>query len=191
MGTSTGEELFGLILLRSLDLSVRMGGEKKFTLTPEKKKKLRVIIMKRAQDDLKREEELKQKAKDDFLSQKVAPLNIDGLNATALKDTCVKLYQKVWEVMIYSVDFEYRLVKQDSDINELTVQLNDIKGKFMKPQLKKVSKVGSRFTKMAAKKEEPAFSITALKATEKKEFKLEEGKERVDFRKELKHGEEE
>jgi len=176
---------------RSLTKKVKMGGEKKFTLTPEKKKKLRVIIMKRAQDDLKREEELKQKAKDDFLSQKVAPLNIDGLNATALKDTCVKLYQKVWEVMIYSVDFEYRLVKQDSDINELTVQLNDIKGKFMKPQLKKVSKVGSRFTKMAAKKEEPAFSITALKATEKKEFKLEEEKERVDFRKELKHGEEE
>merc|ERR1711921_70573 len=119
-----------------------MGGEKKFTLTPEKKKKLRVIIMKRAQDDLKREEELKQKAKDDFLSQKVAPLNIDGLNASgyaaALKDTCVKLYQKVWETLIYAVDFEYRLVKQDSDINELTVQVNDIKGKFMKPQLKKV-----------------------------------------------------
>ena len=38
--------------------------------------------MKRAQDDLKREEELKQKAKDDFLKQKVAPLNIDGLNAS-------------------------------------------------------------------------------------------------------------
>merc|ERR1712168_106373 len=169
----------------------RMGKEKKFKLTPDKKKKLRVLILKRAQDDLKREEELKQKAKDDFLSQKVAPLNIDGLNATALKDTCVKLYQKVWEVIIYSVDFEYRLVKQDSDINELTVQVNDIKGKFMKPQLKKVSKVGSRFTKMAAKKEEPVFSITALKATEKKEFKLEEEKERVDFRKELKHGEEE
>jgi len=168
-----------------------MGKEKKFKLTPDKKKKLRVLILKRAQDDLKREEELKQKAKDDFLKQKVAPLNIDGLNATALKDTCVKLYQKVWETLIYTVDFEYRLVKQDSDINELTVQVNDIKGKFMKPQLKKVSKVGSRFTKMAAKKEEPAFSVTALKATEKKEFKLEEEKERVDFRKELKHGDEE
>merc|ERR1712168_1566424 len=159
-----------------------MGGkEKKFKLTPDKKKKLRVLILKRAQDDLKREEELKQKAKDDFLKQKVAPLKIDGLNATALKDMCVKLYQKVWETLIYTVDFEYRLVKQDSDI----------KGKFMKPQLKKVSKVGSRFTKMAAKKEEPAFSVTALKATEKKEFKLEEEKERVDFRKELKHGDEE
>jgi hypothetical protein len=46
----------------------------------------------------------------------------------------------------------------------------------MKPALKKVSKVGSRFTKMAAKKEDPGFSVTALKATEKKEFKLEDEK---------------
>merc|ERR1719312_1282719 len=73
---------------------------------------------------------MKQKAKDDFLQGKVGNLNIDGLNATALKDTCVKLYQKVWETLIYTVDFEYRLVKQDSDINELTVQVNDIKGKI-------------------------------------------------------------
>ena len=41
-----------------------------------------MLILKRAQDDLKREEELKQKAKDDFLKQKVAPLKIDGLNAS-------------------------------------------------------------------------------------------------------------
>jgi len=163
-----------------------MGKEKKFKLTPDKKKKLRVLILKRAQDDLKREEEAKQRAKDEFLSAKIPPLNIEGLNMTALKDQCVKLYAKVWETLIYAVDFEYRLVKQDSDINELTVQVNDIKGKFMKPQLKKVSKVGSRFTKMAAKKEEPAFSVTALKQTEKKEFKLEEKEDaRVDFREQL------
>merc|ERR1712168_676502 len=138
--TLLGEGISNSILLRSTSLLpfffnlklARMGKEKKFKLTPDKKKKLRVLILKRAQDDLKREEEMKQKAKDDFLSAKVGSLNIDGLNATALKDTCVKLYQKVWETLIYTVDFEYRLVKQDSDINELTVQVNDIKGKFMK-----------------------------------------------------------
>merc|ERR1712136_567863 len=73
---------------------VRMGKEKKFKLTPDKKKKLRVLILKRAQDDLKREEEAKQRQKDDFLSAKIPPLNIEGLNMTALKDQCVKLYQK-------------------------------------------------------------------------------------------------
>jgi len=162
-----------------------MGKEKKFKLTPDKKKKLRVLILKRAQDDLKREEEAKQRQKDDFLSAKIPPLNIEGLNMTALKDQCVKLYQKVWETLIYTVDFEYRLVKQDSDINELTVQVNDIKGKFMKPQLKKVSKVKKV---LAPKKEDPGFSVTALKATEKKEFKLDEKEEdRVDFRDSLKH----
>jgi hypothetical protein len=48
---------------------------------------LQVLILKRAQDDLKREEEAKLKAKENFLNGKVPKLNIEGLNMSKLHRT--------------------------------------------------------------------------------------------------------
>ena len=37
-----------------------------------------------------------------------------------------------------------KIRKQDYEINELTIKVNDIKGKFIKPTLKKVNKTQNR-----------------------------------------------
>jgi hypothetical protein len=72
----------------------------------------------------------------------------------------------------------------------LTIKLNDVKGKFVKPALKKVSKTANKLAKAAAAAEAPAESFkVALKSTGKDKFALEEEKEedKVDFKAALHH----
>merc|ERR1712181_192719 len=60
------------------------------------------------------------------------------------------------------------------EINELNIAVNDLRGKFIKPTLKKVSKYENKFAKL--QKEASEFSIrTQLKTVKKKEFAMDEG----------------
>ncbi|CAD6237488.1 GSCOCG00002338001-RA-CDS [Cotesia congregata] len=58
-------------------------------------------------------------------------------------------------------------------ISDLNSQVNDLRGKFMKPTLKKVSKYESKFAKLQKKAAEFNFR-NQLKQVKKKEFTLEE-----------------
>ena len=48
--------------------------KKRFALTPEKKRKLKLLIMQKAAEGLKAEQERKEKAKQAYLDSKVKPL---------------------------------------------------------------------------------------------------------------------
>lgn len=55
--------------------------KKRFGLTPEKKRKLKLLIMKKANEDLKNEAEKKMAAKKKYLDEKLQPLpNLTSLN---------------------------------------------------------------------------------------------------------------
>ncbi|XP_017492762.1 PREDICTED: troponin I-like, partial [Rhagoletis zephyria] len=58
-------------------------------------------------------------------------------------------------------------------INDLNAQVNDLRGKFVKPALKKVSKYENKFAKLQKKAAEFNFR-NQLKVVKKKEFTLEE-----------------
>ncbi|XP_076049301.1 uncharacterized protein LOC143029974 [Oratosquilla oratoria] len=60
-------------------------------------------------------------------------------------------------------------------INELNIQVNDLRGKFIKPTLKKVSKYENKFAKLQKKAAEFNFR-NQLKTVKKKEFELEDDK---------------
>ena len=75
----------------------------------------------------------------------------------------------------------------------MTIKLNDVKGKFIKPTLKKVSKTANKLAKMEAMQNAaenaPSFKV-ALKSTGKDKFALEEDEEeKPDFRAALHHEE--
>merc|ERR1712150_173891 len=59
------------------------------------------------------------------------------------------------------------------EINELNIAVNDLRGKFIKPTLKKVSKYENKFAKLQKKAAEFNFR-NQLKTVKKKEFTLEE-----------------
>merc|ERR1711911_462562 len=70
-------------------------------------------------------------------------------------------------------DIEMETIRKDYEINELNIQVNDLRGKFIKPTLKKVSKYENKFAKLQKKAAEFNFR-NQLKQTKKKEFEMEE-----------------
>lgn len=168
--------------------------KKRFGLTPEKKRKLKLLIMKKATEDLKNEAEKKLQAKKSYLDSKVKPLpELGSLNEANLVSICKDLHKQIAEQEEAKYDLEMKIRKQDYEINELTIKVNDIKGKFIKPTLKKVNKTQSKFAKL--EKLEPAgadFRAT-LKSTGKDKFALEDdskGDDKVNFRDQLKSAKE-
>merc|ERR1711892_496716 len=71
----------------------------------------------------------------------------------------------------YDMEFEVR--KRGFEINELNIAVNDLRGKFIKPTLKKVSKYENKFAKLQKKAVEFNFR-NQLKTVKKKEFTMDE-----------------
>merc|ERR1712006_72054 len=68
---------------------------------------------------------------------------------------------------------EFEVRKRGFEINELNIAVNDLRGKYIKPTLKKVSKYENKFAKL--QKEAAKFNFqNQLKTVKKKEFTLEE-----------------
>merc|ERR1711983_726260 len=62
---------------------------------------------------------------------------------------------------------------RDYRINELNIAVNDLRGKFIKPTLKKVSKYENKFAKLQKKAAEFNFR-NQLKTVKKKEFSMDD-----------------
>ncbi|KAL7673820.1 hypothetical protein ACOME3_000099 [Neoechinorhynchus agilis] len=163
--------------------------KKRFGLTPEKKRRLRQLIRQKASEDLKLEASVRAKKKVAYLEQKVIPLqeDIDSLSESDLKDICRDLHNQLSQCESDKYDIEFKIRGNDYEINELTVKVNDIKGKFIKPTLNKVSQVEGKMQKIWKKEKHEDFREN-LKSTGINKFALDENaeKEKVDFRGQLK-----
>ncbi|UJR35036.1 hypothetical protein I4U23_027812 [Adineta vaga] len=164
--------------------------KKRFGLTPEKKRKLRVrflLIMKMATDNLKGEQQRRLEVRKNYIEQRLKPLDdVHSMSDAQLKTLCQELHNQLKATEESRYDLEFRVRKQDYDINELTIKVNDAKGKFVKPSLKKVSKTEQKLNKIKKPKEdEPNFiNMANLKQSTNKFALKEEQKEdeKVKFR---------
>merc|ERR1719167_1265754 len=121
---------------------------RKFKLTPERRRKLKLLIMKKAMEDLKLEAEKKVTQREEYLATKVQPLNLDGLSEREVIKLCESLYRRILVLHGETYDLELKLCQQDYEINEAVVRINDIKGKFIKPNLNRVSKTQQKLARM-------------------------------------------
>jgi len=97
--------------------------------------------MKMATENLKGEQQRRLEARKNYIEQRLKPLdNVSSMSDAQLKSLCEELHQQLKTTEENRYDLEFKIRKQDYDINELTIKINDIKGKFVKPSLKKVSK---------------------------------------------------
>jgi len=158
---------------------------KKFHLTKEKKRKLKVLILQKVQQDLQLEAQKKEEEKRNLIDSLVDPLDIEGASEDDILETLVNLYQRVWDAEKKRLDKEYQIIRKDFELNELTVQINEMSGKFLKPQLKRVNKTKN---KIKLKRNEEAAKAAAfrsgLKATSgpDQKFELVEEERRPDFK---------
>ncbi|XP_011559528.1 troponin I isoform X10 [Plutella xylostella] len=147
---------------------------KKGFMTPERKKKLRLLLRKKAAEELKKEQERKAAERRRIIEERCGkPKNIEDANEAMLKRIIQEYHDRVYVCEGQKWDLEHEVRKRDFEIVDLNNQVNDLRGKFVKPTLKKVSKYENKFAKLQKKAAEFNFR-NQLKVVKKKEFTLEE-----------------
>ncbi|XP_049533297.1 troponin I isoform X5 [Anopheles darlingi] len=147
---------------------------KKGFMTPERKKKLRLLLRKKAAEELKKEQERKAAERRRIIEERCGKAkNLEDANEDQLKDIVKEYYNRMYTCEGQKWDLEYEVRKRDWEISDLNAQVNDLRGKFVKPTLKKVSKYENKFAKLQKKAAEFNFR-NQLKVVKKKEFTLEE-----------------
>ncbi len=161
--------------------------KKKGFMTPERKKKLRTLLRKKAAEELKKEQERKAAERQRVISERCgSKKDIDSASVDDLKNI-VKTYFDKWYASMrlctshsnkhmhnccrYNLEGEMfflqrEVILRDLQINELNMSVSDMKGKFIKPTLKKVSKYENKFAKLQEKAAKFAFA-NQLKAKDK------------------------
>jgi len=152
----------------------KAGGKGKGFMTPERKKKLRKLLRLKAAEELKKEQERKAEQRRQIIAQRCGqPKNLEGANEAALQQILKDLHKKITALEDEKYDLEYEVRQKDFLINELTIQVNDLRGKFVKPTLKKVSKFDK--LKLQTKTNDVDFRSN-LKSVKKETFKMEDDK---------------
>ena len=145
--------------------------KKKGFLTPDRKKKLRKLLMSKAAEDLKRQQLQKEQERQKALSSRTIPLPaIDNVEDHGKLESVYKdLFNHLCKLEDERYDINQVVLDREREISELTIAVNDLRGKFVKPVLKKVSKYDNKFKKMAetSKKEEKADFRNNLKTVKK------------------------
>merc|ERR1712080_514712 len=152
---------------------------KKGFMTPERKKRLRLLLRKKATEELKKEQERKAAERRKVIDQRCGqPKSLEGVSEDGLIKLCEAYYKKVNELEGEKYDMEKEVEVKDYRINELNIAVNDLRGKFIKPTLKKVSKYENKFAKLQKKAAEFNFR-NQLKTVKKKEFAMKEEEEKT------------
>lgn len=162
---------------KRLEEAGRAKKAKKGFLTPERKKKLRKLLMLKAAEDLKQQQLLKEQERQKILKERIVALpDVDSINnQNELEQIARNFIKRIMEIEESKYDHEYHVRQKDFEINELTIAVNDLRGKFVKPTLKKISKYDNKFAKFAKKSQEPgAFGRDNLKQVKKDKWALEE-----------------
>merc|ERR1712111_58246 len=147
---------------------------KKGFMTPERKKKLRLLLRKKAAEELKKEQERKAAERRKVIDERCGlPKDLENASEDQLKQICKEYFDRMYMCESQKYDMEFEVRKRGFEINELNIAVNDLRGKFIKPTLKKVSKYENKFAKLQKKAAEFNFR-NQLKTVKKKEFTMED-----------------
>merc|ERR1711974_186526 len=133
--------------------------KKKGFMTPERKKKLRTLIRKKAAEELKKEQERKAEERLRVIAERCGTkADLENASTDELKKICQQYFDKWYSLEAEMFFLQREVILRDLQINELTISVSDMKGKFIKPSLKKVSKYENKFAKLQEKAAKFAFA---------------------------------
>lgn len=130
-------------------------------------------------EELKKQQERDAKEREAHIARTVPKLELGGLDKSGLENKVRQIYDAVAKLEEEKYDIEFKLRKMETEISELNIVVNDIKGHFVKPHLKKISKTEQKLAKIAevkSKVQGQAFREN-LKSTGQSKFALEEKEE--------------
>ena len=88
----------------------------------------------------------------------VTKADLDSASMDDLKKICQQYFDKWYSLGGEMFFLQPEVILRDLQINELTISVSDMKGKFIKPTLKKVSKYENKFAKLQEKAAKFAFA---------------------------------
>jgi len=137
---------------KRLEEAGKKGKKKKGFLTPERKKKLRKLLMIKAAENLKNQQKQLDSERQSVLSKRITGCpDVDKIEDVGqLSKIYNDLFQKMLQLEEEKYNINFAVSQKDSEINEMTINVNDLRGKFVKPTLKKVSKYDNKFRKALA-----------------------------------------
>merc|ERR1712105_201548 len=145
------------VSLRKQD-TVTMAKKEGF-MTPERKKKLRTLLRKKAAEELKKEQERKAEERLRVIAERCGTkADLENASTDELKKICQQYFDKWYSLEGEMFFLQREVILRDLQINELTISASGMKGKFIKPTLKKVSKYENKFAKLQEKAAEFAFA---------------------------------
>lgn len=151
---------------------------KKGFMTGERKKKLRILLRKKAAEELKRQQEAKANERRRVIAERTgSKKNFDEMSETELVSLCKNFHDRIKNLESDKWDLEYAVGRKEIEIHELQSQVSDTRGKFVKPPLKRVPKYEQKIERMLLNaRKEVGFTVT-LKSVKKDQFKVEEPKD--------------
>jgi len=146
---------------RKAEVRARMAAEaeaskkKKGFMTPARKSKLRMLLRKKAAEELKKEEERKKEQRRRVVGERCGEeKSLDQVPIEGLRDIVQEYQDHIMATESSKYDLEMQLILNDFIINDLTAAVTDLRGKFVKPTLKKVSKFEDKFAALNKKASE-------------------------------------
>merc|ERR1712142_413077 len=137
---------------------IKMAKKKGF-MTPERKKKIRTLLRKKAAEELKKEQERKAEERLRVIAERCGTkADLENASTDELKKICQQYFDKWYSLEGEMFFLQREVILRDLQINELTISVSDMKGKFIKPTLKKVSKYENKFAKLQEKAAKFAFA---------------------------------
>merc|ERR1712243_38945 len=129
---------------------------------------------KKAAEELKKEQERKAAERRKVIDERCGiAKDLESATEDALKQICKEYFDRMYMCESQKYDMEFEVRKRGFEINKLNIAVNDLRGKFIKPTLKKVSKYENKFAKLQKKAAEFNFR-NQLKTVKKKEFTMDE-----------------
>ncbi|XP_046720534.1 troponin I, skeletal, slow c isoform X2 [Silurus meridionalis] len=147
----------------------------KSKISASRKLSLKMLLLQRAVDDLEQEKSTRDEEKVRYLGEKLPPLQISGLSMDDLQKLCRQLHTKIDVVDEERYDFEAKVNKNNKEIHELKLKVQDLGGKFKKPALRKVRVSADEMMRaLLGSKHKGSMDLRAnLKSVKKEDIKQE------------------
>ncbi|KAF5889336.1 troponin I, slow skeletal muscle-like, partial [Clarias magur] len=147
----------------------------KCKISASRKLSLKMLLLQRAMEDLEQETVSRDEEKVRHLGEKLPPLQISGLSMDELHKLCRQLHSKIDDVDEERYDFEAKVNKNNKEIHELKLKVQDLGGKFKKPALRKVRVSADEMMRaLLGSKHKGSMDLRAnLKSVKKEDIKQE------------------
>lgn len=123
--------------------------KKKGFMTPERKKRLRQLLRRKAAEEVKRQQEMKEKERLRVIIQRTGNAKpVNDANEATLIAICKEYHNRIYKLNEDKWDLELVTCLKEYELNDLQSRVNDQRGKFIVPPLKKVSKYQTQLEKM-------------------------------------------